>query len=142
MTANFITNSGAKNLQERISQLVRQSKELKFLAGFFYFSGMRELYEGMKANPDFSLQVLAGIRVDVINSRLVETDYSANISDEEKVELFFESIRKSVNTDSFDTKDFYEQSRYFIGLIQSGKMIIRKTYEPNHSKLYLFKLRE
>ncbi|MBP8960218.1 MAG: DEAD/DEAH box helicase family protein [Bacteroidales bacterium] len=139
---NFITNSGTKNLQERISQLVRQSNELKFLAGFFYFSGLRELYEGMKTNPDFLLKVLAGIRVDVINSRLVETDYSENISDEEKIEVFFESIRKSINTDSFDTRDFYEQSRYFIGLIQSGKMIIRKTYEPNHSKLYLFKLRE
>ncbi len=142
MSRNFITNSNARNLQSRISALIANSNELKFLVGFFYFSGIRELYEGMKANPDFSLQVLSGIKVDVINSQLVEMDYSENISDEEKVELFFESIRKSINTDSFDTKDFYEQSRYFIGLIQSGKMIIRKTYEPNHSKLYLFKLQE
>ncbi len=142
MSRNFITNSNAKNLQTRISELITNSNELKFLSGFFYFSGMRELYEGMKANPDFLLKVLAGIRVDIINFQLVETDYSKNISDEEKVEIFFESIRKSINTDSFDTKDFYEQSRYFIGLIQSGKMKIRKTYEPNHSKLYLFKLRE
>ena len=142
MSRNFITNSNAQNLQARISELITQSKELKFLSGFFYFSGIRELYEGLKTNSDFLLKVLAGIRVDVINSQLVEMDYSEDISDEEKVELFFESIRKSINTDSFDTRDFYEQSRYFIGLIQSGKMIIRKTYEPNHSKLYLFKLRE
>ena len=142
MSRNFITNSNAQNLQARISELITQSKELKFLSGFFYFSGIRELYEGLKTNADFLLKVLAGIRVDVINSQLVEMDYSEDISDEEKVELFFESIRKSINTDSFDTRDFYEQSRYFIGLIQSGKMIIRKTYEPNHSKLYLFKLRE
>jgi len=141
MSRNFITNSNAQNLQTRISELIKHSSELKFLVGFFYFSGIRELYEGMKTNPDFLLKVLVGIQVDVINSRLVETDYSENFSDEKKVKIFFESIRKSINTDSFDTKDFYEQSRYFIGLIQSGKMIIRKTYEPNHSKLYLFKLR-
>jgi len=140
--SNFITNQPTKELQKRLTELITHSDELKFLVGFFYFSGIRELYEGMKANPDFLLKVLVGIRVDVINSRLVETDYSANLSDEEKVEIFFESIRKSINTDYFDTRDFYEQSRYFIGLIQSGKMIIRKTYEPNHSKLYLFKLRE
>ena len=142
MSKNFITNSNAQNLQTRISELITHSNELKFLVGFFYFSGIRELYEGLKPNSDFLLKVLAGLKVDVINSQLVEMDYSENISDEEKVELFFESIRKSINTDSFDTRDFYEQSRYFIGLIQSGKMIIRKTYEPNHSKLYLFKLRE
>ncbi len=142
MSKNFITNSNAQNLQTRLSELIAQSEELKFLSGFFYFSGIRELYEGMKANPDFLLKVLAGIKVDVINSRLVELDYSGNISDEEKVELFFESLRKSINTDHFDTKDFYEQSKYFIGLIQSERMIIRKTYEPNHSKLYLFKLRK
>ena len=105
MSRNFITNSNAKNLQTRISELITNSNELKFLSGFFYFSGMRELYEGMKANPDFLLKVLAGIRVDIINFQLVETDYSKNISDEEKVEIFFESIRKSINTDSFDTRD-------------------------------------
>ena len=99
MSRNFITNSNAQNLQTRISELIKHSNKLKFLAGFFYFSGIRELYEGMKANPDFLLKVLVGIRVDVINSRLVETDYSANLSDEEKVEIFFESIRKSINTD-------------------------------------------
>ena len=140
--SNFITNQPTKELRKRLTELITHSNELKFLVGFFYFSGIRELYEGMKANPDFLLKVLVGIRVDVINSRLIETDYSENLSDEEKVEIFFESIRKSINTDYFDTRDFYEQSRYFIGLIQSGKMIIRKTYEPNHSKLYLFKLRE
>lgn len=142
MSNNFITNSDGQNLQTRILELITLSEELKFLSGFFYFAGIRELYEGLKDNSDILLKVLVGIKVDVINSQLVEMDYSVNISDEEKVEIFFESVRKSINTDSFDNKDFFEQSKYFIELIQSGKMIIRKTYEPNHSKLYIFKFRK
>ena len=42
--ANFITNSGEKNLRKRIIELITKSKELKFLVAFFYFSGIRELY--------------------------------------------------------------------------------------------------
>jgi hypothetical protein len=45
---NFITNSGNKSLQSRLKELVGISKELKFLVGFFYFSGIKELYETLK----------------------------------------------------------------------------------------------
>ncbi|MEN9328565.1 MAG: hypothetical protein RI947_1373, partial [Candidatus Parcubacteria bacterium] len=62
------------------------------------------------------------------------------MSDEEKVYKFFESIKRSLNTENFDTKEFYEQIRFFVELIVKDKLLIRKTYRPNHSKLYLFKL--
>jgi hypothetical protein len=45
-----------------------------------------------------------------------------------------------VNTEFFDTEEFYQQVRYFVDLIMTDKLIIRKTYEPNHAKLYIFKL--
>jgi len=31
----FITNQGKKNLQQRLIELIKASKELKFLVGFF-----------------------------------------------------------------------------------------------------------
>ena len=31
----FITNQGQKNLQQRLIELIKASKELKFLVGFF-----------------------------------------------------------------------------------------------------------
>ncbi len=37
---NFITNSEAKNLKKRLIELIQKSDELKFLVGFFYFSGI------------------------------------------------------------------------------------------------------
>ena len=46
---NFITNNKAKSLKKRLVELIQKSKELKFLVGFFYFSGIRELYKGLKS---------------------------------------------------------------------------------------------
>jgi len=46
--SNFITNSNAKDLKKRLVELIQKSGELKFLVGFFYFSGIRELYNGLK----------------------------------------------------------------------------------------------
>ena len=75
---NFITNSGTENLEKRLRELIKESKELKFLVGFFYFSGIRELYESIKGNPDVVIKVLVGLKVDLINYKLVEygEDYS------------------------------------------------------------------
>jgi len=46
----FITNESNKKLKDRIAELIGHSKGLKFLVGFFYFSGIRELYDSLKNN--------------------------------------------------------------------------------------------
>ncbi|MDD3608090.1 MAG: SNF2-related protein, partial [Candidatus Moranbacteria bacterium] len=139
---NFITNSGADNLKYRLLELIKSSEELKFLVGFFYFSGIRELYDGLKQKPNTVIKVLVGLNVDQSNFGLIEFSEKEQLSDEEKTYKFFESIKKSLNNENFDNQEFYEQVRFFIELIQKDKLIIRKTYKPNHSKLYLFKLDE
>ena len=51
MTNNFITNSkDAISLKERLQKLISASKELKFLVGFFYFSGWQEIYKSLQEN--------------------------------------------------------------------------------------------
>lgn len=137
---NFITNEKGKDLKKRLIELIGNSEELKFLVGFFYFSGIRELYDGLKSNPDTVTKVLVGLSVDYSNIGLIEFAENEQLSEEEKTYKFFESIKKSLNTENFDTKEFYEQVRFFIELIQKNKLIIRKTFKPNHAKLYLFKL--
>ncbi|MFN3694981.1 MAG: SNF2-related protein, partial [Ignavibacterium sp.] len=139
---NFITNQQTKELRKRINQLITKSKELKFLIGFFYFSGIRELYEGLKANQNFILKILVGLDVDKYNFKLIEYSEDDRISDDEKINNFFQSVKKSINTDQFDIQEFYEQVKYFLQLIKDDKIIIRKTFKPNHSKVYLFKLEE
>jgi len=138
---NFITNSATKQLKKRILELLSKSREIKILVGFFYFSGLKELYEGLKNNPDVKMKVLVGLNVDNTNYGLIEyAGKFRNISDDERISHFFESIKKSINSEYFDNKDFYEQVKFFINLINENKLIIRKTFKPNHSKLYIFKL--
>ena len=141
--SNFITNSGAENLKKRLIELINKSEYLKFLVGFFYFSGIKELYQGLKSNPEVKINVLVGLNVDKTNYGLLEYgDPEKELSDEERCYKFFESIKKSLNTEYFDKKEFYEQVKYFLGLIRKDKLIIRKTYNPNHAKIYIFKLQE
>src|SRR3989338_442600 len=140
---NFITNSKEGDLRKRLIELIQKSDELKFLVGFFYFSGIRELYKGLKEKPDQKIKVLVGLNVDATNYGVLELAVQDDqLSDEEKTYKFLQSVKKSLNTENFDTEEFYEQVRFFIQLIRDDKLMLRKTYNPNHAKLYLFKLEE
>src|SRR3972149_1026294 len=140
---NFITNNEEGDLRKRLIELIQKSDELKFLVGFFYFSGIRELYKGLKEKPDQKIKVLVGLNVDATNYGVLElAAQDDQLSDEEKTYKFLQSVKKSLNTENFDTEEFYEQVRFFIQLIRDDKLMLRKTYNPNHAKLYLFKLEE
>ena len=90
---NFITNSKADNLKKRLSDLIINSEELKFLVGFFYFSGLKELYIPLTKNPNVILKVLVGLNVDKFNQQLIEyadlQDKSGHLSNEEILNKFF-----------------------------------------------------
>src|SRR3989344_5291375 len=139
----FITNEENKQLKQRIAELIKSSKELRFLVGFFYFSGIDELYEALKNNPSFQMDVLVGLNTDKTIHGLIEyPDPNTNITDRERVEKFFDSIAKSINSDEFDTKEFYERVKFYLELIKSGKLRIRKTLQPHHDKLYIFNIKD
>lgn len=57
MSNNFITNSAENaTLKKRLEKLILASQELKFLVGFFYFSGWQEIYKKLQItlqNGDF-----------------------------------------------------------------------------------------
>jgi len=138
---NFITNSESDNLKKRLVELISKSEELKFLVGFFYFSGIKELYSGLKQNPNTKIKVLVGLSVDKTNKGILElAEQDHKLSDEEKSYNFLRSVKSSINRKEFDTKEFYEQVGFFINMIKKDELVIRKSYKPNHSKLYIFKL--
>ena len=62
----FITNDTNKKLKGRIAELIGHSKELKFLIGFFYFSGIRELHVVKNGGEIYYV----GITSQSISSRL------------------------------------------------------------------------
>jgi len=93
----FITNTEEKNLKNRLQTLIKNSSELKFLVGFFYFSGiqefyetLKELYENGKLN-DEHIKVLVGLNIDEVAYEICEiakTEKLFNISIEKSNKIY------------------------------------------------------
>ncbi len=145
MAQNFITNApGAQSLKSRLETLIHHSETLKFLVGFFYFSGWRELYQALKARDDLAIYILVGLEADARLGRVIEVaDAQAAVrSQAELAEQFYASLRAALNDVKLDTAEFYEQAAFFLEMLDAGRLHIRKTLDPTHAKLYLFALDE
>lgn len=140
---SFITNSQSRTLKKRLEELIQHSKELKFLVGFFYFSGWQELYESLKTREDLVIKLLVGLEVDKNLSQIFELEKDGKeASNDELADRFFTSLHIALNDEALDNQTFYEQVSYFLELLQNGKLEIKKTLEPNHAKLYLFQVKD
>jgi len=145
MPNNFITNSkDKKTLKERLNTLVKISDELKFLVGFFYFSGWSDIYEGLQKNTQQKIKLLVGLQVcnhlGSITEYAEKRDHVA--SRDEEFQKYLESIGFALNNEEMDTEEFYRQAGFFVQLIEQERLEIRKTEKPNHAKLYLFHFNE
>lgn len=139
---NFISNESNNTLNKRLREIIGLSGELKFLVGFFYFSGIQELYEAIRDNPNLRIKILVGLQADRSLGVLVEHGRDKSQSDNEAAEQFFDSLRQAFNGAEFDTEAFLQQVQFFLDLIREGRLEVRKTLDPNHAKLYLFNLKE
>ena len=139
----FITNSQSHKLKKRLEELIQHSKELKFLVGYFYFSGWQELYECLKTRDDLTIKLLVGLEVDRHLGQIFEIEKDGKeVSGDEIADRFFASLHIALNDEALDNQVFYEQVAYFLELLENGRLQIRKTLEPNHAKLYLFQVKE
>ena len=140
----FITNEKGKDLRKRIIELVGKSRELKFLVGFFYFSGIRELFQSITDNPKLTMKVLVGLNTDNQVYGLSEhADPSERLLGEsERRENFFKSLKVALESEENDTEEFNNQVWRFVQILEENRLIIKKTREPNHAKLYIFKLND
>ena len=144
MPSHFITNAPTRTLKRRLHELISTSRELKFLVGFFYFSGWQELYAALKERDGLILKVLVGLDVErILGQAVAEVGLSDDsLSNAELAQRFFRSLNLALNRDEMDTETFYEQVAFFIRLLEEGRLHIRKTLRPNHAKLYLFKVKD
>lgn len=139
----FITNSDTNALKKRLHELIEHSEELKFLVGFFYFSGWQELYRALKDRNDLAIKVLVGLEIDYHLGKSMELELPEDkLTSAEKADRLLKSMEKALNAKEMDVQDFYEQVSYFIELLENDQLIIRKTLKPNHAKLYLFNIKE
>ncbi|MBW6533940.1 MAG: hypothetical protein K0B11_02945 [Mariniphaga sp.] len=142
MANNFITNNKEqRTLKGRIKKLISGSDELKFLVGYFYFSGWKELYQKLKEHPEIQVKILIGLQIEKLLNRMIveHGNQETGLSHDEIFQQFMTSLGFAINNDSMDTEEFYNQVGFFLEMLENGRLQIRKTEDPNHAKLYLFK---
>ncbi|MCP5102745.1 MAG: helicase, partial [bacterium] len=104
-----------------------------------YFSGFERLYKGLE---NIEMRILVGMEVerDFLNRvKEVELLEKVNISRGEIRENYYKSLVRLIDdTDFFDSKEKEEAFNIYLEKIRNGSLKIKKTIEPNHSKLYLF----
>ncbi|MBQ0104423.1 MAG: helicase, partial [Armatimonadetes bacterium] len=117
------------NLKDKFKEIIPTATDMKYLVGYFYFSAVPELFEELKAKPDLKLKILVGLNSETY----IKSSY------ENTKEAYIGEIAQNFNSDYVDCEDFYSQFGQFIEWVQNDRIIIRKTRDDNHSKLYLFK---
>ncbi len=143
-----ITHKHGKLLKEHLLDLCSKSSVLKVLISFFYFSGIKALYNALTANPQIKLQVLVGTDIEMVMDRVVECILSErndfgeefSYSDNEIRERYLSSLRKVANAPEFDKEAFHSRIGYFIKMLRTDRLVIRKTRGENREKLFLFEL--
>lgn len=145
--AFITTNADKAKLGPRLSELISVSKSMDMLVGFFYFSGVKVIEEQLLANKEIKLRILVGMEIEQLGRSLIECETSGLLvtPDQSRAGIqgrFLESLRKAVRHPSMDNQAFVDRLQTFVQLLEEGRLEIRKTLKPNHSKLYLFQMNE
>jgi superfamily II DNA or RNA helicase len=138
MSTQLVTNQEAL-VEDVINNILPKSDSADFLVGYFYFSGFERLYLELK---DKKLRILVGMDIEKgIRNKVKEFELleAVNTSRGDIRDKFYRSFIEICNdTDFFDSRERIEAFEVYIGKIKDGSLEIRKTFEPNHAKLYLF----
>lgn len=138
MTTQFITNQ-QRLLTDVVNNILPSTQKLYALVGYFYFSGFQELYKNLK---DKHLKLLVGLEIQTdLANRIKEFEVIHDVRTSRGAirENFNQSLVELFNgTDFFDSPEKEESFRLFIEKLKDGTLEIRKTFHPNHAKLYLF----
>ncbi len=147
----LITNTD-ELMKDVIQSVMPVSVQLSFLVGYFYFSGFEELCKTI--SHDMPLRILVGMEAEAsIAGNLREAAvrrfpmdkdrFSFASSNEESRKAWYSSIIELANnTELFDSPERQEAWKLFLVKIKNGSLLIRKTVEPNHAKVYIFRFKD
>jgi len=133
----FFTNERGRKLIDRFKTLFRDTKELDIIVGYFYLSGIYQLYEELEKVD--KIRIIVGMEVE---RRVYELlDRAKNLK--EAKEEYLEEIVRELSSGSYEDSEEREKAiRKFIEWVQSGKVEIRYyPHSPLHAKLYIFRSR-
>ena len=139
--ANFIRNTENYALADVINQLLpAKTKSMDFLVGFFYFSGMQEIYNNIDGK---NMRLLVGLDMEhMLISKTSEYDFfvTKTASSREQIRNdFYASLTQLFNdTPYYESEEAQKAFRIYYEKIKDGTLEIRKTKDPCHAKMYIF----
>jgi len=142
---HFLHNDGECSLSSEIARILpSKAKSMDFLVGYFYFSGLKEIYEHIEGKP---MRILVGMEMEHdLLLRTTEFDFFAkhsNSSRQESKNKFYASLVELFNkSDYFESDSEAEAFRIYYQKIKEGTLEIRKTKDPCHAKMYIFSYKD
>ena len=140
--SQFIRNNNGESLSTIINNLLpSKTKAMDFLVGYFYFSGMKEIYQNIEDKP---MRLLVGLDMDRnLISNTAEFDFFAKSNNHSSnLEIrneYYRSLIKLFNESNyFENDETAEAFRIYYTKIKDGSLEIRKTLDPCHAKMYIF----
>lgn len=78
MVKQLFLAKAKEDMAQRIRFLITKCAEFRALTGYFYFSGVRALYEAMKANQELKIRILVGMHAELEAGQVVEVAQKPN----------------------------------------------------------------
>ncbi len=141
----FITNRGEKTLSKVIQGILpTKAQALDFLVGYFYFSGIEEIYKNI---ADKQMRILVGLEMEKeFQNKTSEFDFFVKKQKSSRQDIRNDNYDSLVslfnNSDYFEGKGQEEAFKIYYEKIKNGTLEIRKTKEPSHAKMYIFSFKE
>ncbi|MEO2068655.1 MAG: SNF2-related protein [Desulfurobacteriaceae bacterium] len=133
----FFTNEEGRKLIDRFKAVLRDTRELDIIVGYFYLSGLYQLHEELEKVD--KIRIIVGMQVGRGVFNLLEKAKSVAESRKEYLEKVVEELSSRDYEDSLERE---KAIRKFIEWIRSGKLEIKYyPHSPLHAKLYIFKSR-
>ena len=140
----FITNTKDSDLAKVIKGILpSKTKSLDILVGYFYFSGIKEIYQSVIDKP---MRILVGLELEQeLLKETAEFDFFVKKLATQKSST--EAIRSDFNKSMvalFNKSKYFEDDaqieafKVYYEKIKNGSLEIRKTKDPSHAKMYIF----
>lgn len=146
MSQHFIVNQkGEGSLASVINRILpTKTKAFDAIVGYFYFSGLAEIYNNIS---DIHVRILVGLEMEreLLNktTEINEWDKRRRTSKQILKRDFFDSLVNLCNTTNyFDTEEHKRAFSIYYQKIVDGTLEVRKTKEPCHAKMYIFSLKD
>lgn len=136
----FITNENGKNLRDRFTSLIKDTKLFDVLVGYFYTSGFKSIYPSLEKTE--KIRILIGISTNRQTLDLLNKAESHIQSHKQILDGFSGAIKNEleITEDNVETEESISK---FIEWLQSKKIEIKAyPHEKIHSKLYIMTFAE